>query len=45
MIKYIHNPKICLELTGVRRKFSWGFHSVAYGGNLFVVCGLCVVTI
>jgi len=22
--KIIHNPKICLELSGVRRKFSWG---------------------
>jgi len=25
--------------------FMGGFHSVAYGGHLFVVCGLCDVTI
>jgi len=32
--------------SGVRRKLSWGgFHSVAYGGHLFMVCGLCDVTI
>jgi len=31
--------------SGVRRKFSWGGHSVAYGGHLFVVCTLCDVTI
>jgi len=28
------------------QKFSWGgFHSVAYGGHLFLVCGLCDVAI
>ena len=32
--------------SGVRRKFSWGgFHSLAYGGHLYLVCGVCDVTI
>ena len=31
--------------SGVRRKFSWGFHSVAYGGRLYLVCAVCDVTI
>ena len=31
--------------SGVRRKFSWGFHSVAYGGYLYFVCVVCDVTI
>jgi len=31
--------------SGVRRKFSWGFHSVAYGGHLYLVCAVCDVTI
>jgi len=32
--------------SGVRRKFASGrFHSVAYGGHLSLVCGLCEVTI
>jgi len=32
--------------SGVRRKFSWrGFHSVAYGGHLYLVCTFCDVTI
>jgi len=31
-----------LEFSGVRRKFSWGgFHSMAYGGHLHLVCALC----
>jgi len=31
--------------SGVRRKFSWGgFHSVAYGGHLCLVCAVCDVT-
>ena len=32
-------------LNGVRRKFSWGFHSVAYGRHLYLVCVICDVTI
>jgi len=36
----------CVSLSGVRRKFSWGgFHSVAYGGHLYLVCAICNVTI
>jgi len=32
--------------SGGRRKFSWGFfHSVAYGGHLYLVCPVCDVTI
>jgi len=32
--------------SGVRRKFSWGgFHSVAQGGHLYLVCAVCDVTI
>jgi len=31
--------------SGVRRKFSWGVHSVAYGGHLYLVCAVCDVTI
>jgi len=32
--------------SGVRRKFSWGgFHSVAYGGHLYLVCAVWDVTI
>jgi len=27
------------------QKFSWGFHSVACGGHLYLVCGVCDVTI
>jgi len=33
-------------ISSVRRKFSWGvFHSVAYGGHLYLVCALCDATI
>ena len=33
-------------LSGVCRKFSWGcFHSVAYGGHLYLVCAVCDVNI
>jgi len=32
--------------SGVSRKFWWGeFHSVAYGGHLYLVCAVCGVTI
>jgi len=31
--------------SGVRRKFSWGVDSVAYGGHLYLVCAHGVVTI
>jgi len=31
--------------SGVSRKFSWGVHSVAYGGHLYLVCAVCDVTI
>ena len=32
--------------SGVRRKFSWGgFHSVACGGHLYLVCAVCEVTV
>jgi len=32
--------------SGVRRNFSWwGFHSMAYGGQLYLVCAVCGVTI
>jgi len=31
--------------SGVRRKFSWGVHSVAYGGYLYLVCAVCEVTV
>jgi len=33
---------IIVSLSGVRRKFSWGnFHSVAYGGHLYLGYALC----
>jgi len=38
-------PLQVIALSGVRRKFSWGVHSVAYGGHLHLVCALCDVTI
>jgi len=31
--------------SGIRRKFSWGVHPVAYGGNLYLLCALRDVTI
>jgi len=31
--------------SDVRRKFSWGLHSVAYGGHLYLVCAVFDVTI
>jgi len=31
--------------SSVRRKFSWGFHSVAYGGHFYFVSAVCDVTI
>jgi len=31
--------------SGVRRKSSWGFHSVACDGYLYLVCAFCDVTI
>jgi len=36
-----------LETSGEHRKFSWGggFHSVAYGGHLYLVWAVCDVTI
>jgi len=37
--------KFIYPRSGVRRKFSWGFHSVAHGGHLHVVCAVCDVTI
>jgi len=37
--------KILYLISGVSRKFSWGVYSAAYGGHLFLVCGLCDVTI
>jgi len=41
----LYVPRVAAS-SGVGRKFSWqGFHSVAYGGHLFVVCSLCDVTI
>ena len=30
--------------SGVRRKSSWGDHSVAYGGHLYLACAVCDVT-
>jgi len=36
---------VMINRSGVRRKFSWGrFHSVAYGGHLFLVWCLCDIT-
>jgi len=34
-----------LSDSAVRRKFSWGSHSVAYRGHLYLVCVVCDVTI
>ena len=31
--------------SGVRRNFHGGFHSMAYGGHLCLVCAVCDVTI
>jgi len=31
--------------SGVRRKLSWGVHSMADGGHLYLVCAVCDVTI
>jgi len=31
-------------VSGARKKFSWGFHSAAYGGHLHLVCAVCDVT-
>jgi len=31
--------------SDVRRKFSWGVHSVAYDGHLYLVCAVCHVAI
>jgi len=30
---------------GVRRKFSWGVHSVVYGGHVYLVSAICDVTL
>ena len=32
-------------ISSVQRKFSWGVHSVAYGGHLYLVCAVCDSTI
>jgi len=37
--------KISPKTSGVRRKFSWAAHSVAYGGHLYLGCAICDVTI
>jgi len=47
-IKVVWGPWLKLRkgpYSGVRRKFSWGVHSVACGAYLLVVCGVCDVTI
>jgi len=31
--------------SGVRRKFTWGVHSVACGGHLYLVCAVRDVTV
>jgi len=41
---YLHG-NMRVYYNGVRRKFPWGFHSVAYGGHLHLVCAVCDVTI
>jgi len=38
-------PKWFGSPSCVRRKFSWGVHSVAYGDHLYLVCAICDVTI
>jgi len=32
-------------MSGVRSKFSWGFHLVGYGGRLHLECAVCDVTV
>ena len=41
----VHGVHIIAPYSCLRRKFSWGFHSVAYGGHFHLVCALCDVTI
>jgi len=45
-VKMLWDVDTTVGISGLRRKFSWGgFHSVAYGGHLYLVCGVCDVTI
>jgi len=42
LVSFLHWSVVFV--SGVRRKFSWGFHSVVHGGHFYLVCAVCDVT-